>query len=299
MKLIGLVSLAILVSICVCASVDAQQWQLGHQPQNYTVPQYYSGHGQPGQPQIGPQDPVPPTRYPLYEAIPDPRPHSDGLSSEVLPAEPIPAGQAPSGNLIQPAPPALIVPPTSSLPHPADALQVGKPPIPGRYGLDYSIYRDYNPYPIDPRKPCNECTQGNSDQGLGRFQWPGKNGRPYQDREPGGCECAQHGHRNHDRFSLDWSAPFSALRDSHSQALDPCHALRPRINDRFNHLESFKLIDYRRTDNGYCGIGADPYGCLGESRVVGSNPRTVSLPDPKAARTADNGNALPQRYPLR
>jgi hypothetical protein len=139
---------------------------------------------------------------------------------------------------------------------------------PGRFGFDYSIYRDRNHYPIDPRKPCNECIRPHISEAC-KCQWPGKNGRPYQDREPGACNCSSASHKNKPNFSYNWPAPFSATLKTHLSSGSNRTSSRRRINDCFDHLVDFKLIDYQRTDNGYCGNGADPYGCLGESRVAG------------------------------
>jgi hypothetical protein len=47
----------------------------------------------------------------------------------------------------------------------------------------------------------------------------------------------------------------------------PCQ--KKRCVDMFDSLATFKLINYHRTDNGYCGCGSDPYGCLGESKHAG------------------------------
>jgi hypothetical protein len=71
-------------------------------------------------------------------------------------------------------------------------------------------------------------------------------------------------------FSVYWPRPFSVKREqghAHRCTCASCtDRCRTRINDRFDHLINFKLIDYHRTDNGHCGPGADPFGCLGESK---------------------------------
>jgi hypothetical protein len=50
----------------------------------------------------------------------------------------------------------------------------------------------------------------------------------------------------------------------------------------FDSLASLKLVPYQRKDNGYCGPGSDPYGCLGESRqasrVIGADFRNPGDP---------------------
>ena len=70
-------------------------------------------------------------------------------------------------------------------------------------------------------------------------------------------------------FSVYWPRPFSAKRAEGHPHRCNCDQCTTRINDRFDHLINFKLIDYQRTDNGYWGPGADPFGCLGESKYQG------------------------------
>lgn len=86
-------------------------------------------------------------------------------------------------------------------------------------------------------------------------------------------------------FSVYWPRPFSAKLDDRfpakaSERYQPCQ--KDRIVDVFDKLESFKLIDYQRRDNGYVGPDSDPYGCLGEnrqlSRVAGVGYRFPSQP---------------------
>lgn len=143
--------------------------------------------------------------------------------------------------------------------------------------VNYDVYRDRNPLPIDPRKPCGICTNPNLAGGCccGRHcDAPGRHGRPYQEREPGGCKCGDKKcGKCKPMFSLNWPRPFSAKLDEHfparaAERYSPCQP--KRIVDVFDKFIDFKLVDYQRKDNGYCGKGADPYGCLGESRMVAS-----------------------------
>jgi hypothetical protein len=137
--------------------------------------------------------------------------------------------------------------------------------------VDYSIYRDLSQYPIDHRKPCFSCGQGKPDCECGcGLKLPGNKGRPYRDTEPGGCECDSCRPWHHPNFSVHWPRPFSARLDERNPAAasaryEPCQG--KRIVDIFDPLATFKLSKYQRQDNGYCGPGADRFGCLGESKL--------------------------------
>lgn len=141
--------------------------------------------------------------------------------------------------------------------------------------LNYNIYRDQSAYPLDPRKPNNPCTQTQNCGCAGCLaSRPGVNGRPYQPREPGGYACGKNCPNKRPQFSVYWPRPFSAKRDER----DPASAAarysgcqQKKLTDCFDRLVNFRLIDYQRTDNGYCGPGSDPYGCLGESKVVNAS----------------------------
>lgn len=134
------------------------------------------------------------------------------------------------------------------------------------FTVDYSIFRDRSPYPVDPRKPYRPCLTGKCRSiGLGH------GGRPYQEREPGGCQCDSRHPWKHPNFSVHWPRPFSAVLDEHhpEQAAARYTACpKKRCVDIFDGLSSFKLSGYQRTDNGYCGPGSDPYGCPGESQLT-------------------------------
>ncbi len=147
--------------------------------------------------------------------------------------------------------------------------------------LTYDIYRDRNVYPIDPRKPNSPCTAGASCScsRSGR-KIPGLHGRPYQEKEPGACQCGDRKFAmKHPHFSVYWPRPFSAnMDDRHperaAERYQPCQ--KKRIVDAFDHLANFKLVNYSRKDNGHCGTNADPYGCLGESNQL--NSMVTSIP---------------------
>jgi hypothetical protein len=153
--------------------------------------------------------------------------------------------------------------------------------------MTWDVYRDRSPYPIDPRKPCFvckrqlgdcECGCPISDCGIGN------QGMPWQDTEPGGRSCGKKccGDKRPE-FSVYWPKPLSARRANREGCCQACGHAKcccRKINDLFDHLVNFKLIDYQRKDSGYCGPEADPYGCLGESRsqVAGTGFRFPSEP---------------------
>ena len=121
------------------------------------------------------------------------------------------------------------------------------------------IYRVADPFPIDPRKPNSPCLGGEDCRSC-RL---GNAGRPHQDRAPGGCHCDQRRPCRFPDLSVHWPRPFSAKLDQRF----PGHGCpTPRAIDLIDGLSSFKLLNYQRSDNGYCGPGADPFGCLGESQ---------------------------------
>lgn len=212
-------------------------------------------------------------RYPLHETAIEPP-----STKEVI-EEPVQLPAAPNQN---PAPLVHAMP----LPTPVHP-PVAKPKTPPHFGVDDSIYRDTNMYPIDPRKPCN---QGVRPSELARCascggRLAGKNGKPFMDQELGGCTCQKKNPNLHPQFSLHWPRPMSARLDQRfpGQAAQRYSICQPkRWVDKFDHLSTFKLSSYLRTDNGYSGSGADPYGCLGESKqrsnVIGVGYRFPSEP---------------------
>jgi hypothetical protein len=137
--------------------------------------------------------------------------------------------------------------------------------------IDFSIYRDQSQFPIDPRKPCSTCKRSVNRCNCGIDHGPcgpGNHGQPHQDREPGGYACGKNCPDKRPMFSVYWPRPFSAKHTPGHPHRCNCDQCATRINDRFDHLIEFKLIDYQRKDNGYCGPEADPFGCLGESKYL-------------------------------
>ena len=151
----------------------------------------------------------------------------------------------------------------------------------------WDVYRDRSPYPIDPRKPCSVCKRKVGDCNCGcqaKDCGIGNRGMPWRDTEPGGRSCGKKccGDKRPE-FSVYWPKPWSAKRESRNGCCEACGHANCRcrkVNDLFDHLVNFRLIDYQRKDNGYCGEDADPYGCLGESRtqVAGAGFRFPSAP---------------------
>lgn len=144
---------------------------------------------------------------------------------------------------------------------------------------NFDIYRDRNPLPIDPRKPCNECVTRQADPCEKKCKLaclPGFKGQPFRDREPGGCKCGKccTSKKKRPLLSVYWPSVLNAVCEEH----DPVKAAqraanlnRFRINNLFDCVGGFELSPYERCDNGYCGKGRDRYGCLGESRYLQSN----------------------------
>ncbi len=137
----------------------------------------------------------------------------------------------------------------------------------------WGIYRDQSPYPIDPRKPCSVCKRAVGKCNCGcqfSHRGIGNQGMPWKDVEPGGRGCGKKNCSDkRPQYSVYWPKPLSARRENRDGRCQGCGHTRCRcrkINDMFDHLVNFSLIDYQRKDNAYCGSGADPYGCLGESR---------------------------------
>ena len=148
--------------------------------------------------------------------------------------------------------------------------------------VNYAIYRDMSPYPIDPRKPSNPCTGGNHCQcSLCQSTKPGLHGRPFQPQEPGGYQCGKNCPSKRPEFSVYWPRPLSVRQQGHRSGCQ-CQQCgggnKKKVNDLFDGLANFRLINYQRTDNGYCGPEADPYGCLGESKLLGVGYRVPSEP---------------------
>jgi hypothetical protein len=269
----------------VPSHLRAQQWPLGHQPRDYVVPQYGINPVPASTKQNPTQESASPTGrgapevpiYPLYDISEPPA----SSQTPLVESSPESSQTTVSGS----ATTSLINSPTTLLPpQPVDGPQKNQQDMrfirrQPHYGLDDSVYRDFDTYPVDPRKRCNVCTHPPIHHGICPGQWPGKNGRPYKEIEPGGCRCSPASSKTHGNFSFNWPAPFSSSRSSHRQTnSEGCGTERKRINDYFTPLANFKVIDYRRTDSGYSGVNCDPYGCPGESRVVGIGLRHPGAP---------------------
>ena len=151
----------------------------------------------------------------------------------------------------------------------------------GHYPLNWKVYRDRNPYPVDPRKPCHPCVEPPEVRPVTRLALPGLNGRPYKESEIGGCPCGKrHGVTKLPNFSPYWPSVTNAALEEHFPKLAAKAAsnyCKPKFNDWLNGLGTFKLIDYKR-----CDPVKDPYGCLGESqhfsRVFGVGFRQPGQP---------------------
>ena len=143
--------------------------------------------------------------------------------------------------------------------------------------VNYDIYRDISKYPVDPRKPCNDCVRPPSKGPFTRIDAKAFLGRPLMEKEPGGCLCGKKRCKCNRRLTyLYWPRPFSAKLDEKFprkaiQRYSECQ--RARLVDVFDKFEDFKLIPYTRTDNGhqgnFFGRNREVYGCLGESRQFG------------------------------
>jgi hypothetical protein len=218
-------------------SASAQQWHISNPPVEHAVPQYRSS-------------------YPLHD---EPAPN-------VIPSNDMSAAQ-PAVQPVVPREPIVEENATSVPPSPTPSPKSKHP----SYGLDFSEYRNQEPFPVDPRKRCNVCARPPAVLAQSRHDnWPGYRGLPYQEQEPGGCRCGKKDAPKHDQISAYWPRPLSAVRNDNDHRHLDCATGQPcpqkRLTDWLDSLATFKLIDYKRTDNGYCGPGADRYGCLGESR---------------------------------
>lgn len=134
--------------------------------------------------------------------------------------------------------------------------------------IDDAIYRDRSYYPLDSRKPCQPCLTANR---YHPERLLGNRGEPYREKVYGGCECDTCRPCARPNVSIHWPRTFSFLLDERfptkaAQRYAPTEQYR--IVDVFNPLSKLKLSSYKRTDNGYRGIGSDPYGCLGETRAA-------------------------------
>lgn len=115
----------------------------------------------------------------------------------------------------------------------------------------------------------NPCTHPIAVAPRSQFEIPGLFGRPYREQLPGGCVCGNaSGVTRCPDASIYWSAPASAVNQQRNPGLD-CwweSTGRQQFFAPIDRLGQFSGAPFRRTDNGYCGPSADPYGCLSASR---------------------------------
>ncbi len=63
-----------------------------------------------------------------------------------------------------------------------------------------------------------------------------------------------------------FSARSRGIAENHTSSNNQCRDGKCRGS--FERFVDFKLINYQRSDSGYCGEDRDPYGCLGESKQL-------------------------------
>ena len=174
-----------------------------------------------------------------------------------------------------------------------------KPAIPKHGVKNFDIYRDRNPYPVDPRKPCHVCIQRKDTHPAfaDRFsRITGFQGRPHQDIEPGGCLCGKKKQSfKKPNINVYWPSMFAGVKEEYfpcKAAKDAATHGRFRLVNMFDNLGGFELSRYQRRDNGYCGPGRDRFGCLGESKTIESGVFGVGFREP--GQPADRGGV---KYP--
>ena len=164
---------------------------------------------------------------------------------------------------------------------------------PGYYPQNWDVYRDQNPYPIDPRKPCHPCVSPIETRPRTHLALPGLKGRPYSDREPGACNCGKRsGVTKKPNYSPYWPSVFNAKFEEHfprKAAKRAANFCKPRLNDVFNKFGTFKLIDYHR-----CDLANDPYGCLGESKQLLSGSGVAGVGFRQPGQPVNRGFHFPQ-----
>jgi hypothetical protein len=257
-KFVGICTL--LLATITCQISVAQDWPVNSPEAYEPVPQYE------------------PQRYPLAnQPVTTQGPAASPSQSPVS----LPASQSQTNQLIQSE---NVLPANEPVKVASPQKSKSAAHQPNGNQVNWEIYRDRNPHPIDPRKPCNNCTHPHGTQPRCNCNLPGVNGRSYIEREPGGCQCDQKNPSKHPEFSVHWPRPFSAKLADHGPHCR-CGCQKKKLVDVFDGLSTFKISKYKRTDNGYCGPGSDPYGCLGESkqasRVAGVGYRFPSEPVPR------------------
>ncbi len=240
---------------CLIAGVATAQSPLAHPPVENPVPQYRpQAVNQPaGQGAFA---------EPKHQTNSAPVGHPTGLPDFFQPDKPVVAPLPTPRKLTTTSPPAK--PLRQTLPNDVTPPRTKqREPLPHQPVLNQAPFRDYQSLPIDPRKPCPQCLDPQTNN---RCRLTGHGGRPYQEKQYGGCQCDQRRPGKHPDFSVHWPRPFSVKLDQCDCATCRGNSTVPRAIDRLDRLADFKLIDYQRTDNGYCGPNADRFGCLGESR---------------------------------
>ena len=242
-----------MIVLAITSSLKAQDWPVNHAPLYGPVKQYVS------------------PSYPLHDTPVQNEPAQIQNQPAHAPANTAPPKTPQPNNKVKTkSPKSLKAKPKTA------KKDKKKEKLDPHYGVDYTIYRDTNQFPIDPRKPCNSCVRPYGNCPNCKCNLPGFKGQPYIEKEPGGCKCGKKHPAHHPDFSLHWPRPFSArLDDRHPDRLparySPCP--KKRFVDIFDPLSTFKLSSFKRKDNGYYGVGSDPYGCVGESKhghVAGS-----------------------------
>ena len=168
--------------------------------------------------------------------------------------------------------------------NPAEPNRVGEKELkaaePGKklskHGVtNFDAYRDCNPYPIDPRKPCPICTgrKGTFPKFKDRHdRIYGFQGRPYREQEPGTCLCGKKKQKfKFTNINVYWPSSLAGVWEDRFPVLSDLDARtysRFHLTDVFDKFGGFELSSYERKDNGYCGPGFDRYGCLGESKTL-------------------------------
>jgi hypothetical protein len=240
---------------------DAQSWPVNSPEVYESVPQYK------------------PTRYPLNSksAVKPPRNasptngSSPGLDANPTHANQVRPKQLDSPSTTQQSVPHLGQPKPTPVNTQTEEATTAEGHTNSYFSQNWDAQRDRNQLPVDPRKPCNHCTHPSATRTLTHLNLPGLQGRPYLEREPGGCLCDKKQPPRHSDFSVYWPRPFSLKLDQrYPQAAAARHQSfqKKRIVDIIDPLSKLKISGYKRTDNGYCGPGSDPYGCVGESRYA-------------------------------
>ncbi len=194
--------------------------------------------------------------------------------------------------------PEFHAPPADPAPKAKPLSEAKKKTIPKHGVINYDIYRDRNPYPVDPRKLCHVCVQreSNSKSKALHSRIPGFQGRPYQEKEPGGCLCGKKKQKfKHPNFNVYWPTFAAGVPEELfpvKSANKASNYQRFRLVDMFDNLGGWELCKYERKDNGHCGKGRERYGCLGESRFIESRVSGVGF-RPPAQPVPRGGIAFP------